>query len=193
MLKFILLCGHTYFSHNCFQLSEICFRGLKMWIRASSNAFAHQIEIYVGKATKVSKAGLVYDVVTDLTRSLRGKYHRVYMDNFYTSVPIFKALLKNSTYAVGTLRSNRRYIPGEIANAPKKVVRGEHKTFQDQDTPNLTCTYWGDTKLCQILEYMQQPKSGMHCCQEGWWNICPHSSTSSWSSIFTFHELCGQI
>ena len=128
-----------------------------MWIRCSSNAFAQEIKIYVGKATEVSKAGLVYDVVTDLTRALRGKYHRVYMDNYYTSVPTFKALLKNCIYAVGTLRSNRRHIPREISIPPKRVPRGYHKTFQDEELANLTCSVWADTKCVKYLSTCSSP------------------------------------
>ena len=129
-----------------------------MWIICSSNSYAQEIQFYVGsKATKVSKAGLVYDVVTGLTRSLRGKYHRVYMDNFYTSVPIFLSLLENCIYAVGTLRGNRKYIPRGIAGAPKKPKRGEHKTFQDMKEPNLTCSYWGDTKCVRYLSTCSNP------------------------------------
>ena len=129
-----------------------------MWLRCSSNSFAQEIHFYVGaKATQVSKAGLVYDVVTDLTRCLRGKYHRVYMDNFYSSVPIFLSLLKNGIYAVGTVRSNRKYIPRQIADAPKKPRRGEHKTFQDRNTTNLTCSYWGDTKCVRYLSTCSSP------------------------------------
>ena len=42
------------------------------------------------------------------------KDHVVVMDNYFTSVPLFMELLERSTYACGTVRSNRKYLPEQF-------------------------------------------------------------------------------
>ena len=41
------------------------------------------------------------------------------MDNYYTSVPLFQFLVTMKTYACGTVRSNRRFLPKAFAEAKK--------------------------------------------------------------------------
>ena len=36
------------------------------------------------------------------------------MDNFFISIPLFVNLLTRSTYACGTVRANRKYLPEEF-------------------------------------------------------------------------------
>ena len=50
-------------------------------------------------------------VVKDLTKPLRGKFHHVYFDNFFTSVKLLEDLEKDGLYACGTARSNRVGFP----------------------------------------------------------------------------------
>ena len=56
-------------------------------------------EIYLGKKhTIVSPRGLYHDVVMSLTKHMRSKNHFVFMDNLYSSVPLFLYLSKHSIY-----------------------------------------------------------------------------------------------
>ena len=50
-------------------------------------------------------------MVKRLTRSITGRNHTVYCDNFFTSVPSFKDLLKGKIYACGTYN---RTIPENV-------------------------------------------------------------------------------
>lgn len=59
-------------------------RGYKMWVRANESSCMSQFQIYTGKATDGSiEQNLGKRVVTDLTGQLVGKYHEVYVDNFF--------------------------------------------------------------------------------------------------------------
>ena len=58
-------------------------------------------------------------MVTTLTRELVGKNYSVYMDNFFSSIGLFQRLLDDKIYATGTLRSNRKMFPPDLATVAK--------------------------------------------------------------------------
>ena len=60
-------------------------RGIKVWVLGDSeNGYFHNLQVYTGKEKSPEK-GLGARVVKDLTKPLRGKFHHVYFDNFFTS------------------------------------------------------------------------------------------------------------
>src|SRR5215469_7376364 len=60
-------------------------RGYKVWVRASSNGYVCEFEIYTGRKGNKPEKGLGARVVTDLSRCLEGKYYQIYADNFFSS------------------------------------------------------------------------------------------------------------
>ena len=78
-----------------------------------------------------------------------GKYHHVYFDNLFTSVPLLLDLLQQKTYACGTVRMNKRKLPITVKQ-PGKMVHGTHKTLQFGNT-NLVATVWQDNKQVRVL------------------------------------------
>ena len=132
-------------------------RGIKVWMRSdSSNGYISQFDVYTGKSGNDTEGGLGENVVKRLTRAITGKYHCVYMDNFFTSVPLFFHLLQENIYACGTLRSNRRYLPDDLRKVMTKGVgeRGEYVYRQDG---NLVVTVWQDTKPVSMLSTNWDP------------------------------------
>jgi hypothetical protein len=90
--------------------------GVKVWCAADSKSkFIFDFDIYCGKsqATLESRAStteeqnLAHRVVTQLTTGLENKGHVVVMDNYFTSVGLFRDLERRGIYATGTMRSNR--------------------------------------------------------------------------------------
>lgn len=62
--------------------------------------------------------GLPYNVVKkllDVGQYLRKGYH-IFVDNFFTSIPLANYLYDNLTYITGTLRRNCKGIPHEMKN-----------------------------------------------------------------------------
>ena len=120
---------------------------IQVFVRSNSPmGYMQQFQIYVGsKITKTSSNRLYFDVVNSLTKPLCGTYARVYFDNAYTSIPILHHLQKHKILACGTIRALRKYLPPEIKK-PEKMIRGQHKTFQDVDNVFMTTTVWQDTK-----------------------------------------------
>ena len=71
-------------------------------------------------------------VVLNLMQPYLNRWHKVYMDNFYSSPELFCELLEKETYAFGTVRSDPRGLPsqfGDAVKSPKSANHGEHRSF----------------------------------------------------------------
>ena len=134
-------------------------RGVKLYLRCDSiSGFMHQFEVYLGKKHEVASSGLgtYFDVVDRLSKEIRGKNHKLYYDNLYTSIPLALHMLQNKIYTCGTVRAGRKFVPSCIKNPPG-LQRGEHKTVQDALCPELTLTTWADTKNVAFASTMSNP------------------------------------
>ena len=133
--------------------------GIQVFVRSNiPSGYVQQFQIYVGsKMTKISRNGLYFDVVNSLTKPLHGTHARIYFDNAYTSIPILHHLQNHQILACGTLRSNQKYLPAEIKKKLEKLVRGQHKTFQDTNNVFVTTTVWQDTKPVRFASNFHKP------------------------------------
>jgi hypothetical protein len=102
----------------------------KVWCLADSiTKFVGNFQIYVEKLQNVEEeeqrahrdSTLAHGVVVDFLGGHENKGHVVAMDNYFTSVGLFKDLLDRGIYATRTLRSNRVGIPSILKN--KKQYR----------------------------------------------------------------------
>ena len=94
-------------------------RGIKVWVLADShNGYFSKFQVYTGKQDGVVEKGLGARVVKDLTSSLKGKYHHVYFDNFFTSTQLLTDLERDGIYSCGTARKDRKGFP-EALKKPK--------------------------------------------------------------------------
>jgi hypothetical protein len=83
------------------------------------------LDVYTGAIEGRKEQGLAYAVVMKMMDRYFDKNHVVVMDNFFTSVPLFLDLLTKSTYACGTVRLNRKFLPKEY---------GGHKDMSPGDS-----------------------------------------------------------
>ena len=98
-------------------------RGIKVWVLADSHTgFFSQLEVYTGKKGNTTEVNLGARVVKDLTMDFRGKWHRVFFDNFFTSKTLLCELEAAGIYGCGTARSDRRLFP-EALKKPKLKTR----------------------------------------------------------------------
>lgn len=79
---------------------------------------------YLGKSTKTSGMALGEFYVKELTKTVHGTNRNITCDNWFTSVPLAKSLLKTpyNLTLVGTIRSNKREIPEEVKNSRSRPV-----------------------------------------------------------------------
>ena len=110
-------------------------RGYKLWVRADMDGYISKFDVYQGKTDTSSgdsednsteqEFGLGEQVVQTMTKDLFGKYHQVYFDNFFTSIPLMEYLKANGVDACGTIRSHRKCLPHDL-KADSNMVRGEY-------------------------------------------------------------------
>jgi len=85
--------------------------GFKLWGRAGTSGILYDFDVYQGKSGRQSKEnsiGVGGDVVLQLSDTLpAGKNYKLFADNFFTSLPLVKALKERSIFFAGTVRANR--------------------------------------------------------------------------------------
>ena len=75
-----------------------------MWVLGDSHTgYFTKFEVYCGKGTSPEKH-LGTRVVKALTDPMKGKFHHLYFDNFFTSEALMVDLEKEGLYACGTAR-----------------------------------------------------------------------------------------
>lgn len=82
-----------------------------------------QFQVYTGKIETVER-NLGSRVAKDLTHSLVGNYHRVFLDNYFNNVQLQKDLLNDKIYACGTTRKGRKLEPKDLKE-DKDMKRGD--------------------------------------------------------------------
>uniref|UniRef100_A0A3B3Y771 PiggyBac transposable element-derived protein domain-containing protein n=1 Tax=Poecilia mexicana TaxID=48701 RepID=A0A3B3Y771_9TELE len=101
------------FSPTQYMSSKPLRKGLTVWMLCDSRSgYCHRTKIYVGKPSDdEAAASLGYRVVSSLVRGLEGQYHHVFMDSFFTSVPLLQRLLRDGLYACGPTQAGRKGYP----------------------------------------------------------------------------------
>ena len=133
-------------------------RRIKLYIHAcSESGYCQAFNIYLGPgSTQPSRIGATFDVVWNLVEDLHNKYHCIYFDNLYTSIPLLRFLYSKGLYGCGTVK-NEEISPSFHKRAWKKLKRGDHKTFQSNKLLNLTCSVWKDTLNVQFASCLSKP------------------------------------
>ena len=82
--------------------------------------YVWNVLVYCGKMDPPSAFGHAETVVLKLIEKLLDHGHALYVDKFYTSVPLTKALLNRKTLICVTLRKNRKHIRKNIVSTKLK-------------------------------------------------------------------------
>ena len=91
-------------------------RGFKVWVRA--DGYFSEFSVYEGRSESALtlQDTLGARVVKSLSKNIVGKYHHLFIDNFFTSPSLVDDLLKDKIYVCGTVRVNRSGWPVEFKN-----------------------------------------------------------------------------
>ena len=81
-------------------------------------------KIYTGKENGVVQTDLGRKSVMGLMEAFFDKGYKLYMDNYYTSVPLFEDLERRGTLACGTVQSNRKGLPKDITDVHNEEIKG---------------------------------------------------------------------
>ena len=70
-------------------------------------------------------------IPTTLMQRYLNKGHHLFIDNYYTSLPLAKHLLQNCTHVTGTIKENRKKFPDELKVL--NLERGQAAFYQSND------------------------------------------------------------
>ena len=103
---------------------------------------------------------MAHGVVKDLVVPFHHTGMRVYMDNFYTGVPLLRDLSALGVEACGTVRSNRNFMPADLL--PKKVQLQKHQYAIRQPRQVMSLFLFGLTQKLYVScqTFMTQHKPG---------------------------------
>ncbi|XP_063236268.1 piggyBac transposable element-derived protein 3-like [Bacillus rossius redtenbacheri] len=137
--------------------------GFKVWVRASSSGYIQCFEFYSGKdKNSRSTLGPVGDTVMRLCHDIKGKNHKLFIDNLFTSLPLIRKLRSDDILVLGTLRINRA--PGVAEKlVPGKLLQRGSSTVATSDD-NITVVIWMDNKEVHTISSFAgaQPESEVH-------------------------------
>ena len=125
-----------------------------MWGRAGQSGFLYDFDVCQGAENPLkekSDVGITGDVVLKMTSTLpAGKNHKVFADNYFTSVPLVEHLKKRGIHYIGTVRMNRvRDCNMMEEKEMKKKGRGSWDSRVNQEDNIIV--RWCDNKAVNLL------------------------------------------
>jgi hypothetical protein len=122
--------------------------GYKVWMRSSVSGYMHEFEIYQGSnGNRPEKVlSVCADVVLRLSEKIKGKNHKLFFDNLFTTIDLLKYLRDNQIFSVGTLRKNR-LMGAETALKPDKEMKARGDFCIATSADNITVVKWNDNNI----------------------------------------------
>ena len=117
------------------------------------NGYTIDFNVYIGKVVgqEVSANRLGYDVVMKLMTPYFNQGYHLYVDNFYTSVTLFKDLFPRGVGATGTIRENQRDFPENLKDSKVWAKGKDRGSVQWRRDPPCLALQWLDNKVVSML------------------------------------------
>lgn len=121
--------------------------GIKFYkLCESVSGYCYNFKIYSGN----DKLNLDYSasesVVMELSQSILDRGHTLYIDSWYSSPKLFLTLVRNGTNVLGTVRCNRKNMPGDFVK--EKLKKGD---FIIRSCNGILALKWKDKRDVHIL------------------------------------------
>ncbi|CAG5026097.1 unnamed protein product [Parnassius apollo] len=133
-------------------------RGCKVWMKYAESGYCLDFQLYTGKQEHNVEKDLGVTIVKRLCTDLKGKYHRVYFDNYFNSYKLQIDLLNDKILACGTVNATRKHLP--TLKEDTKLERGEHD-YRVSDT-NVTVMKWKDKRVPPFIK-LPRPTKCQYC------------------------------
>ncbi|GFS50709.1 piggyBac transposable element-derived protein 4 [Trichonephila clavipes] len=126
------------------------------YLKKYATGYTYDMRVYLGKDKKENlSTSASYNVVYTMTDCIKGKGHKVLMDNYFSSPELFRDLLKErSINSCGTVRSNRKHFPKDLA--PCKMRQGDVAV---KFCNGMTALCWKDKRQVYMLTNMHSPRN----------------------------------
>ena len=117
--------------------------------------------VYLGRNRKHTAQHLTasHATVSELTKKIQGCCHKLYLDNYFSSLYLFDDLVMKQIYCCATVRPNRKGMPQDLG--PKRMTRGD---LQVRTTGDLTAILWRDKCDVRILTNIHDPPADGNFC-----------------------------
>ena len=139
--------------------------GIKLWVLCEAKTgFVYKFQVYLGKEGGVAEQHLARRVVKHLMEPLEGKYHHVYMDNFYSDPHLFLELETKKILSCGTIRSNRKGFPNDIVITKAMEKRMNRGDYLWRCHGNLVAISWYDRRPVYIISTIHPPDNNGAPC-----------------------------
>lgn len=119
-----------------------------MWVRAGSSGY--RFEVYQGLTGRgqISQLGVAGDVVLRLCNDIQHKNHKVFFDNFFSTIPLLMALQHRGIYGTSTNRLHGAQEKLKSEKQLKKEGRGACSAVSNGQ--NITITCWLDSSVIHM-------------------------------------------
>ncbi|KAK7944556.1 hypothetical protein WMY93_000284 [Mugilogobius chulae] len=147
------------YPHVLFKLS---MKDFKLFVLTDSiTGYTWDFFVNKGEAAGSSFKDLGYDSVMKLVNNkLLGTGHKLYVDKFHTSPTLFRDLLRQNTWACGTVRKRQVNFPKTQNNALQpKSPRGSIRWIREDDLLFLQWRHTRDVSLCSTIHTAHGPQT----------------------------------
>ena len=119
----------------------------------------YRFQVYLGKENNNPERNLAQRVVRDLTTTVAGSNHHLYMDNFYCDPHPFLECKDSGIYCCGTVRPGRKGFPKDtvISKADEKLLQRGH--YQWRAHGQLIAMSWFNRCGVYLLSTIHPPKN----------------------------------
>ena len=133
--------------------------GFKVWMLVDcESGFVVAFDIYTGVKRKAREENASANVVLKLAAfGLKQPHHVIVMDNYFSSVYLFRKLLQSKQYAIGTTQSKRKHFPKHLFKPCER--RGEFQWRAHREETQLTAYVWEDKKSVHFLSSCTNPEA----------------------------------
>lgn len=136
--------------------------GIKIFcVCCSVSSYLFNAYFYIGKQEddNTKEASVTQKTVLKLMEPLAGKNHRVYMDNYYTGIPLIRELEKMDIFTTGTVRTNRKGLDKQVTikKTEEKHLKKKPGYTRYSSCGNLVYAAWFDKRPVHMLSNCHPP------------------------------------
>ena len=134
--------------------------GIKLWVLCEAKTgYVFNFQVYLGKEEGAVEHNLARRVVKHLLAPIEGKYHNLYMDNFYCDPHLFLELETKKVLACGTIRANRKGFPKDIVVTLAMEKRMNRGDYIWRSHGSLVAMAWYDKRPVYLISTIHPPES----------------------------------
>ena len=137
--------------------------GIKIYKLCDETGYTYDMTVYLGRDRQRTAQHLTatHATVSELTKKIQGRGHKLYMDNYFSSPDLFDDLATKQIYCCGTVRPNRKGMPQDLNPKRTTLKRGD---LQVRTRGDLTTIVWRDKRDVHILTNIHDaPAEGNFC------------------------------